>query len=280
MEILFPAQPGPLFSEEQVILRCLTERFQEGAAYGTLNTLRSAISLINDSDLSKSLLLNRFFKGIFKLRPALPKYQSIWDVELVFKSIEAWGPLEALNLRKLSFKLVMLLALGSAFRVQSLALIKLENIKEIRDGVEIIIDDLIKTSRPGAPPQYCFFPLFNERTTLCITRTILHYIQVTKDLRKNVERLFISFQKPHRVVGSQTISRWLKTVLLEAGIGKTYTAHSTRHASTSKALINGMDINKIKAAAGWSEGSQTFARFYNRPIKSQKSSFAEAVFSI
>lgn len=150
----------PFSAGELLILRFLTKKFQEGAAYGTLNTLRSSISLINDSNLSKNYLLHRFFKGVFRLRPALPKYQAIWDVELVFKTIEAWGPFETLNLQKLSFKLVMLLALGSTFRVQSIALIKIENVKEITGGVEIIIDELIKTSRPGSSPYYCFFSFF------------------------------------------------------------------------------------------------------------------------
>lgn len=270
----------PFSAGEQVILKCLTNRFKEGAAYGTLNTLRSSISLINDCDSPKNSLLHRFFKGVFRLRPALPKYNSIWDVELVFKTIEAWGSFESLNLQKLSFKLVMLLALGSAYGVQSIALIKIENVKEIAGGVEIIIDELIKTSKPGSSAHYCFFPFFNERTTLCIAKTLLHYMARTQDLRESGKRLVISYRKPHNIVGSQTISRWLKTVLREARVEKAFTAHSTRHASTSKALKNGMDINNIKTTAGWSEGSNTFAKFYNRPIKPQRATFAEAVFSV
>ena len=45
-----------------------------------LNTQRSAIVLINNRDTSGSTLINRFFKGAFKLRHTAPKYASTWDV--------------------------------------------------------------------------------------------------------------------------------------------------------------------------------------------------------
>ena len=38
----------PFATEDIVILRCLTKKFEEDAAYGTLNTLKSAIALINN----------------------------------------------------------------------------------------------------------------------------------------------------------------------------------------------------------------------------------------
>ena len=67
-------------------------------------------------------------------------------------------------------------------------------------------------------------------------------------------------------VSSQTISRWLKIVLRKSGITE-FTGHSTRHAATSKALQEGLTIDAIRNAAGWSERSKTFHFFYNRPIK-------------
>ena len=60
-------------------------------------------------------------------------------------------------------------------------------------------------------------------------------------------------------------------VLKDAGIDEKFKAHSTRHASTSKAFKNGLNINEIKKAAGWSERLNTFYKFYNRPIINNKS---------
>lgn len=269
----------PFEADDIIILRCLTERFKEGAKYGTINSLRSAIALINTTNTTQSQLIQRFFKGVFKLSPIAPKYNSTWDVSTVLKKLESWKLAESLNLRQITLKLAMLLALGSAFRVQSLTLIKLDNINTLTNGVEIKIQDLVKTSRPGGAQPYAFFPFFNHHKDICIARTLLHYIEATKDIKNNKNQLFLSYKSPHKEIGSQTISRWLKEVMIEAGIDQHYTAHSTRHASTSKALRSGVNLNMIKNAAGWSENSSTFARSYNRPIEPHGASFAEAVFS-
>ncbi|XP_058799080.1 uncharacterized protein LOC131668714 [Phymastichus coffea] len=268
----------PFNAGDKEIVNCLTRKFNEGAAYGTLNSLRSAIALINQENNSDSPLLNRFFRGVFRTRPTAPKYCCTWDVEVVLNMLETWNPLSALSLQNLTFKLVLLLALGSAFRVQSIALIKIKNIRFLSNGVEIRISDLIKTSRPGSKDPIVFFPYFPHRETLCIARTLIFYIEKTRDLRGNTDELFISFIKPFKKVTSQTISRWIRTVMRQAGIDEFFTAHSTRHASTSRALREGLDIGTIRNAASWSENSKVFARFYNRPIvKSTDRNFAAAV---
>ena len=60
--------------EEKDVLEFLSNTFTDGAAYGTWNTARSAINLILSNDLKEGKYLNRFFKGVFKLRPTTPKY--------------------------------------------------------------------------------------------------------------------------------------------------------------------------------------------------------------
>ncbi|XP_043472375.1 uncharacterized protein LOC122505029 [Leptopilina heterotoma] len=237
---------NPFKAKEETILQCLTIRFSE---------------------------------GIFKLRPPNPRYQSTWDVNVVLDKLEEWIPLESLDLRKLTLKIVMLLALGSAYRVQNLSLIKLENIKFTNLGVEIRITDQIKTSRPGKSHPQVFFPFFIERPNICVARTLQEYLRRTEKIPGRPNNLFISFREPFKKVGSQTISRWLKLLMKEAGIQDEFKGHSTRHASTSKAWSRGLDINIIKEAAGWTQASTTFAKFYKRPIKNSKNEFAEMIFN-
>lgn len=266
----------PLEADEQEVIRCLTVKYKEGASYATLNTLRSAIALINVRDNSDSKLLTRFFKASFLNRPPTPRYNYTWDPAVVLDEIKKWGKNESLDLERLSYKVVMLLALGSAFRCQSLALIKLSNIKLSPKGAEILITDRTKTSRRNADPPYALFPLFAQ-SDLCIARVIQEYIQRTANLRLQEDQLLISFQKPHQKVTSQTVGRWLKKTMSSAGIEEVFTAHSTRHAATSKAKRVGVNIETIKRAATWSPASQTFARFYDRPIREPDENFAAAV---
>lgn len=45
-----------------------------------------------------------------------------------------------------------------------------------------------------------------------------------------------------------------------------YTAYTTRHTSKLKALRSGTNIDTIIKAAGWSQKSQVFNKFYNRTV--------------
>jgi len=92
-------------------------------------------------------------------------------------------------------------------------------------------------------------------------------------------KLFVSLTRDHKPVTVQTISRWIKTVLSKSGVDTSvFKGHSTRHASSSSALKQGIAVDIIRARAGWTPDSNVFARFYNRPVD-ESLSFANAVFS-
>ena len=107
---------------------------------------------------------------------------------------------------------------------------------------------------------------------------MLTYLEKTKDIRGLINKLFISFRRPHKEVGTQTISRWIKKVMCKSGIDvNIFSAYSTRHASTSAAKRSGVNIDQIRKTAGWSKDSETFARFYNRHVIAENMQFAEAI---
>ena len=72
----------------------------------------------------------------------------------------------------------------------------------------------------------------------------------------------------------------MKETLKKSGIDtNVFTAHSTRHASTSAANRNGIDINTIRKTAGWTDNSLTFVKFYNLPLSSNEYDFANAIYN-
>lgn len=57
-----------------------------------------------------------------------------------------------------------------------------------------------------------------------------------------------------------------------------FTAHSTRHASTSNAHKNVVSLDLIRKTAGWSDSSSVFARFYQRSvIVEERNNFAMSI---
>lgn len=250
-----------------IIIHFLTEIFDSGAKYGTINSYKSALALLLGNKLDDDRL-KRFMKGVFKLRPTNPKYNTTWDPSIVLGYLAHKWPNETLNLKTLSKKTVTLLALVTAHRVQTLSLIKINNIFPSPNEIIINIPDIIKTTNLNSVQPVLRLPFYNARPEICPARCLLSYIDRTQSLRaNNTNNLFISYKKPHSKIGSQTISNWLKDTLQESGVDTSmFSAHSTRHASTSKANRLGVSVEVIKKTAGWSASSSAFARFYNKSI--------------
>jgi integrase len=86
-------------------------------------------------------------------------------------------------------------------------------------------------------------------------------------MRREEDFLFLTTTKPHSAASKQTNSRLVKDTLQMASVDVAqFKPHSTRHASTSSAHRLGISMDQIKQCAGWSPNSETFVRFYNRPV--------------
>lgn len=260
------------------LLEFLSDCFKNGSSYGTLNNHRSAISLISTNNISDDLTLKRFFKGIFKIKPTFPRYDFTWDPTPVLSYLENLHN-DLLNLEQLSKKLVMLLALATGQRTQTLSLIKISNIKTFNDRIIIKITNLIKTSAIGKAQPVLNLPFFRPRPGVCPASVLQKYILVTSSLRQNSEdSLLLTIKKPHRPATAQSIGRWIKQILSESGVDTSiFTAHSTRHASTSAASRAGLSVDVIRKTAGWSAQSAVFANFYNRPLLGSEVNLLDAL---
>ena len=66
-----------------------------------------------------------------------------------------------------------------------------------------------------------------------------------------------------------SISRWFKTIMQQAGIDITkFKPQSTRAASTSGSKRNSVPLENILTAAGWKRDC-VFAKYYNKPLESK-----------
>lgn len=265
----------------QIVL-FFTQKFNEGASYSTINTCRSALSLILGQNTTQCESVSRLIKGIYRMRPPKPKYDSTWDPNEVLKYLSNTFPYENVTLHDISLKTITLLAIASAQRMQTLSFIKTNNITINDESITIKIDDLIKTSKPGSCQPLIQLPFIRENPKICPALTIQNYLEKTKSLRGTYDdnHLFISFRKPYKKVTSQTLAHWVKKVLHLSGIDiSIYGAHSTRHASTSAAHIAGINLEVVRKAAGWSDNSNIFLKYYKKEINQSTKNFVTALFT-
>ena len=75
------------------------------------SALSAVITLGNHRTFGEHPLVTRFLKGVFELKPSLPRYSVVWDVGIILKHLQAMTPMEDLSLAMLTKKLTTLLAL-------------------------------------------------------------------------------------------------------------------------------------------------------------------------
>jgi site-specific recombinase XerD len=255
----------------------LTSLFRKDLSYSTLNSVRAALSQhvnivgCDDLDFGKHPLTIKFMKGVYRLRPPAPKYNLTWDVADVLSKLRAVDA-ESCSLKELSLKCVMLLALATGQRVQTLSLFSLKLMSCRTESYTFGIEKLLKTSKPGTDRSVTICRFTDSR--ICPVTCLEKYISRTEEIRGDSNQLFLSFTKPHKPVSSQSLSRWLVKVMRDCNVPDVFGAHTTRAASTSRAAAHS-DINTVLRHGLW-KSEKTFAKFYHKPIVSN--SFVEAVF--
>ena len=138
-------------------------------------------------------------------------------------------------------------------------------LKKAQDEFVFILDGHVKQSRPNYSVPPVVIPKYTPDVDICPYLCLEEYIRRTDGLRQG-ERLFVSFIKPHKAIGSQTLARWIKTVLHASGIGiTTFKPHSTRHAASTAAFQAGIGLDDILKKAGWSN-AEIFKRFYYKHV--------------
>lgn len=265
------------------MLDFLVSLHEQGLSYATINTARSALSAIilpiDNVNIGSHPIVTRFMKGIFKNKPPSPRYQTTWDLNPVLTYLSSQpGPTQA-SLKSLTLKLTMLIALVSAQRGQSLHMLDIQFMKEGDTFFEFTLPEHIKQSRPGYKVPSVLLRAYPEDPTLCVFTHLKEYLQKTKLLRGTETKLLLSHVKPHHRASRDTISRWIRCVMADAGVDvTTFKPHSTRAAAVSKAKNASVPIKEILDTAGWSS-ERTFDRFYNKPLQ-KNGSFAPTVLNI
>jgi len=262
---------NPLSASIENGLEFLYQQYENGLSYSGINTARSALSTViflpDGGSFGNHPLVSRFLKGVFESRPSPPRYKDIWDVSVVLDYLKTLPPLEELSLKDSTHKTVLLVALLSGQRCQTVHALTVSGMRITNDTVHFEIAKLLKTSKPGRHQGHLEFKLYPVDERLCVVTCLRQYVKLTESIRTGHDLLWLSYTKPFKPVSRDTVSRWIKNVLEKAGVNtKVFSAHSTQAAATSAACSNNVSINTIMDVAGWSRES-TFRKFYDKPVQ-------------
>ena len=254
-----------------MVLEFLMHMYENGCKYSGICAARSALSnmysLTGEESLAQHPLISRFVKGIYNLHPPVAKYTNIWDINLVLDYYAENQDNSQLTLKELTMKFVLLLMILGARRKQAIVSIDIDNVVIDQDRLVLLPNRTLKHSKPGNPLEPISYKRFSGNKKLCVVHCAEEYLAGRKELvSESTHRLLITFGKPHREASPDTVSRWIKNALSNAGIDiNIYKAHSCRAAAASKVQELGAPLHEILKHGCWKRKS-TFTKYYSKDI--------------
>ncbi len=274
-----------------VVLSFLQQGLKRRLSPSTLKVHAAAISAYNDHIDGKSIgkhdLVVRFLKGARRLNPPRPPSIPSWDLALVLRALQIapFEPLQSADLRILSMKTLLLVALASIKRVGDLQAFSVdESCLEFGPGD----GHVVLSPRPGYVPKVPTTPFRDQVVSLqalsleeadpalallCPVRALRLYTDRTQSLRTS-DQLFVCYggQQKGKAVCKQRMAHWIVDAIALAYQAQgvpcllRLRAHSTRGVASSWALARGASLTDICRAAGWATPN-TFARFYSLRVE-------------
>ena len=192
----------PVAGPVSEVANILANLYEEGYQYRSLNSYRSAISSAHDRvdglSIGQHPLITRLMAGAFNSRPAQPRYSTTWDVNKVVIHLKNLCLNQALSLKDLTLKTVMILALTRPSRSPDPCLLDVDHFRQRLEGISFIPVGLSKQAKGGRFVREFLFPKFLADESICPVR---HYMERTEPLRMigpvRNSSLFLSWIKPH-----------------------------------------------------------------------------------
>ena len=286
-----PEREDPRSCSVRTVLSFLQEGLERRLSPSTLKVYVAAIAAhhyaVDGESLGKHDLIVRFLRGARRLNPPRPPSVPSWDLTLVLTSLRGrpFEPLQSVELKVLSLKTVLLVALASLKRVGDLHAFSVdESCLEFGPGDSHVI----LRPRPGYVPKVPTTPFRDQVVNLqalpseeadpalallCPVRALRLYVDRTRSFRTS-DQLFVCYggQQKGKAVSKQRMAHWIVDAIALAYESQgvpcplRLRAHSTRGVASSWALAHGASLTDICRAAGWATPN-TFARFYSLRVE-------------
>ena len=138
-------------------------------------------------------------KAVFNKRPSLPRYQFIWDTDIVLNYIKKQRMFGELSLKDLTLTLAMLLALASGQRCQTLQALDLCVCPVSPQCGKFSVSSILKTSNLNKRQPQITLEKFPEKPYLCVFSALQECLRRTQFLRNNSTKL-LSVTSSHSVL--------------------------------------------------------------------------------
>ena len=190
----------------------LSKLYERGLSYSAINTARSMLSSVLQLNINSSIpfgqlpIVRRFMKGMFEVRPELPRCKSIWDLNIISNYFGGRPAAPELSLKELTLKLTFLLSLFNGQRCQTIKYLNTDNMELTIDKCIFQITDKVKQTRIGTHIPPLSFLAYPKDKKLCIISHLQEYLKRTILFRKESKQLLLSHVKSYMAPSGRTQS--------------------------------------------------------------------------
>ncbi|XP_053539791.1 uncharacterized protein LOC128634035, partial [Ictalurus punctatus] len=282
-------QLDPVNCTIATVLEFLQEHFSGDLAPSTIRVYVAAISTshspVDGASVGQHPLTSTFMRGVRQLRPICRARIPSWDLSVILEGLSGapFEPLESASGKLLTLKVALLLSLTSLKRVGDLqALSVAPSCLDFAPGLAMAFlylrpDYIPKVPTSAAHPvvlqAFCPPPFLTpEQERMHLLRPVMAlctYVHRSCQWCKSEQLLFFfGGNSKGDAVSKQSISNWIVEAISMAYEARGLAtplgirAHSTRAVASSKALLKGVSLQDVCAAAGWST-PHTFIRYYS-----------------
>jgi site-specific recombinase XerD len=260
----------------------------------TLNGYRSSIASVlrilypNSMPLAEDPDIIDFFRAKRQCTITIPKLTNLetWDTDVLANYIKQnLSPLTELPLYELQQKLILLLCLHTMWRPRSdIGRLQFrDTLIRYSPKDQFLVGAVLHIRKPKEAQQKTIqlgLLQDDQQIELCVVRCLERFIKETTSFRSTLAidhtLLLTHLNKPGELqptsIQPKTAAAWVQSHMLKAGISKEYTAHSIRAASSTKAVQKGVSISSVEHHANWSQGSNTFEKYYYKPVSQEHES--------
>ena len=127
-------------------------------------------------------------------------------MSIILDYLRTLSPVRDLSLKDLTLKTVVIIALDTAARGQTLHQLDLDSMVTGKSSYTFQVG-IIKQSRPGYTTPLIKLKAYAVDRRICVVTVLNEYIRRTHLLRGDNSKLFITYLRPYRPVAKDTISR-------------------------------------------------------------------------
>ena len=240
---------------------------QDKFTFKKLQTARSSLRPLFDvcpDNILDTPILDCFVKAFFNVEPPKRRKLTTWSADQLLDYLETMRSPSQLAVHLLGAKLATLVLLATGCRLGELAVFHLDHLQVTPMGFNFQLPHFAKTCSPtniNSDLMRFYVCSTSMNPKLCPLLHLQEYIKHTEHLRTSCY-LFMSSVEPFGKLSQQQLSKWVRSLLVAAGVQGSGKFQSVRSVVASALLTKGVPVDQILAKCHWKSAHAFYSNYH------------------